>query len=344
LRGFDFPNARKEITSCPSPIHLIECSGECKKKTIIGTRYQCTHCKNFNFCARCYVEKGDSHHFGHGFMKIRTLFGMLNEIYWEIENDSRVMRRINEGDSLIQSVNDETKNNKKKDSMAYDMTSLAKKTKPRASLSKALSAKVDFFQKLSSSVSSIRSLSSSSRYEDLNDSGEEHSTTTKIGIPIKLETDSYSESKDKEKEKGEEKEKENGIIEVDTKKKQENIYFQKMPTTKILSPTNSYDVMEEEEEEEEDHLEKGGKSNDYKDDDISESDEEEEKEEKKPKDIKESKKDEGIILPTLKSGDSYRPALYSKYYELTYSEEVEKALNIIADSKEPEPPKESKET
>jgi hypothetical protein len=51
-------------------VHIrVKCDG-CKKFPIIGNRFKCGKCKNFDYCDKCFAEKEKEH--GHPFVKIET--------------------------------------------------------------------------------------------------------------------------------------------------------------------------------------------------------------------------------------------------------------------------------
>jgi len=56
---------------CISTIHKdITCEG-CKLNPIIGIRYKCSECKNFNYCEACEEINNKNH--VHPFIKMRNL-------------------------------------------------------------------------------------------------------------------------------------------------------------------------------------------------------------------------------------------------------------------------------
>ena len=48
---------------------LVTCDG-CKKCPIVGKRFKCESCPNFDFCEECYKKKKDNH--GHSFKQVKT--------------------------------------------------------------------------------------------------------------------------------------------------------------------------------------------------------------------------------------------------------------------------------
>ncbi|MCQ2820222.1 MAG: hypothetical protein MJ252_23400 [archaeon] len=62
------PVLPKFINGKPVHTHYI-CDG-CEKHPIVGIRYKCTVCPDFDYCEECEKKFGDQH--GHPFLKIRT--------------------------------------------------------------------------------------------------------------------------------------------------------------------------------------------------------------------------------------------------------------------------------
>lgn len=62
-------NLERVSQYCSSVIHHgVQCLG-CHVEPIVGIRYKCTICNNFNLCEKCEREKSESHK--HPFIKIR---------------------------------------------------------------------------------------------------------------------------------------------------------------------------------------------------------------------------------------------------------------------------------
>jgi hypothetical protein len=73
-------------------------------KNIIGIRYQCANCPNYNLCQFDYEQQiKNQHQYDHAFIKIRSLCSIVNEIFYELELDPAWFRSINEPDSLASS-------------------------------------------------------------------------------------------------------------------------------------------------------------------------------------------------------------------------------------------------
>lgn len=46
----------------------------------------CTHCENYNLCTGCHVTRPSEHQPpDHAFIKIRSIYGLLNEVDWQQE-------------------------------------------------------------------------------------------------------------------------------------------------------------------------------------------------------------------------------------------------------------------
>ena len=66
-------NNKKKIEENKTIHYNVECDG-CKMKPIIGNRYKCINCKNFDFCENCYLKNKENHK--HGFKKLeKSVYG-----------------------------------------------------------------------------------------------------------------------------------------------------------------------------------------------------------------------------------------------------------------------------
>jgi hypothetical protein len=55
-------------------------------KKIIGIRYQCANCADYNVCLFDYDNMvKEQHPRDHAFIKIRSLFSIINEVFYELE-------------------------------------------------------------------------------------------------------------------------------------------------------------------------------------------------------------------------------------------------------------------
>jgi len=68
LKELKIMNERNIISSQMITHNEVTCNG-CMKQTIIGTRYKCLFCKDFDFCEDC--EKNMPHDPNHSFIKIK---------------------------------------------------------------------------------------------------------------------------------------------------------------------------------------------------------------------------------------------------------------------------------
>ena len=63
------PKSKKEKIEKKEIHHFVTCDG-CKMSPLVGKRYKCECCPNFDFCEECYKKKSEKH--GHSFKKVET--------------------------------------------------------------------------------------------------------------------------------------------------------------------------------------------------------------------------------------------------------------------------------
>ena len=100
-------NGNKIFLELNETIHDgIKCNN-CSQKPIIGVRYQCSKCKNYNLCEKCEEENSTTLKHKHNFIKIRYIINVENENIIEKENNN------NSDDKNKQIINIEKDDNKK---------------------------------------------------------------------------------------------------------------------------------------------------------------------------------------------------------------------------------------
>ena len=100
-------NGNKIFLDINETIHDgIKCNN-CSQKPIIGERYQCSKCKNYNLCKKCEEENSTTLKHKHNFIKIRYIINEENENIIEKENNN------NSDDKNNQIINIEKDDNKK---------------------------------------------------------------------------------------------------------------------------------------------------------------------------------------------------------------------------------------
>ena len=97
----------------PKEVHSKNNCDGCDVFPIIGSRFKCTICEDFDFCESCEESKGESH--GHNFLKIRKANIVVNQMIVGVNDDNQVNRGQmieleKEADRLIGEL---TKNNEK---------------------------------------------------------------------------------------------------------------------------------------------------------------------------------------------------------------------------------------
>lgn len=133
---------------------------------IIGVMFVCTHCKDLRYCIQCYHDKGQEHQFDHAFIKLRSLFGIQNEIAWETENPN--VRAPHSSDSLVgdlekvaksSSLTDDMEMINSKPTLQRTFSERLKNTGSstlKKSVSGTLTARVSFFEGVPDQVVSLR--------------------------------------------------------------------------------------------------------------------------------------------------------------------------------------------